>query len=124
MSDVVPYHKECKIRDEKIIDGYLRGLELRQMGTNLPKDIINLLLKYYHYVTDSFNHYNPDFYSLSNENMIATKIVRFGEVTIYGSISIPSCALTKHQWKFKIHKAHYGNSIAIGIDETKHIRKD
>ena len=112
-------------QDHKIVDGFIRNyLSEQNMNDDcsIPTDIINLIFIFYHIIMeDSFKYYNPDTYTLSNHDM---KITRTGHISsvCYGSFEIPSTYGGIYSWTFKI--LNIGWNIGIGIDETKHIRKD
>ena len=69
MSEVQTLEEYHKIRDEKIIDGYLRNNFVEQ-NNHIPKDIMHLLLMFYHASRkETFKYFNPMIYQLSNDNM-------------------------------------------------------
>ena len=113
-----------RIRDEKTVYGYIRN-SFMSKSHHIPIDIINLCLAFYHIVIrEIFQHYNPANYQLSNDDMTLTNCSQTWTTysVCYGSQSIPSLQdQCIYSWKFKI--LHQRDYIAIGIDETKYLRK-
>ena len=123
MTEVLPIETVNKIRDEKIVYGFVRT-NFINIHNHIPKEIINLCLLFYHIVIrEIFKHYNPDVYQLSSDALTLTNCrIGFNYSTCYGSQCIPS--LDDHSiylWKFEI--LNRSSWIAIGIDETKYLRK-
>ena len=122
MSDALTVDQVYKIRDEKIVDGYIRT-NFTNSNTHFPKEIINLCFKFYHIVIrETFKHYNPNDYQLSNNDMTVSFVDKGGNASIcYGSLCIPSLDSFIYSWKFKILQRT--SHICIGIGETKYVRK-
>ena len=121
MSDVITLEKINMMRDDKIINGYIRNNFVNDYK-HIPQEIINLCLTFYHEITaDIFKHYHQDNYGVSEDNMTVTKC-RGGsfQSLCYGSLCIPSTSKCIHSWRFKI--MHRYSHIAIGIAETKYLR--
>ena len=76
MSDSLSFEEECKIRNDKIVNGYIRTHVYR--NDNAPKDVIDLVLKYYHVLPERFDINNVDTKNImiSNNGLTATKISR------------------------------------------------
>ena len=121
MSDALSIEEVNRIRDEKIVYGYVRSNFITNEN-HIPRDIINLCLTFYHIIIrETFKHYNPRNYDLSNDDMTVTGAVAGSWSICYGSQCIPSSDTCTYSWKFKVKKM--ATYIAIGIDETKYIRK-
>ena len=116
-----------RIRDNKIVEGYIRKKYLSK-SSNIPKDIIDLLYLFYHIVIpETFKHYNSSKYRLESDDMILTRIGtrnRGSDSVVYGSQCISSMNEEIHRWTFKIIKKTLWWYIVFGIDETKHTRKE
>ena len=121
MSDALSIEEVNRIRDEKIVHGYVRNCFMTK--NRIPTDIINLCFIFYHIVIkETFKHYNPGNYQLSNDDQTLTVIANHCWSTCYGSQCISSLDKCSYSWKFKL--LQITSYIAIGIDETKYIRKD
>lgn len=122
MSDAL-FELYCKVRDRKILDGYVREISL-QIQNTVSEDIINILLQYFFLIFESFMYYNDKHYKLSDSCMTITKSMNFAHSTVYGNINIPSHLKLNHKWTFKIHEMAYPDSIGIAIDEISRIRRN
>ena len=121
MSDTLTIDQINKIRDDKIVCGYVRSNFVNN-NVHIPQDIIQLLLSFYHIIIkEVFKHFRSDHYEVTNDGMTVTRIFIFNSLC-YGSICIPSTVKRIYSWKFKIVKN--AQFMAIGIDETKYIRKE
>ena len=119
MSDVLTSVQDWRIKDDKIVNGFVRD-HMAKYNNLIPVDIINLCFRYYHHVPDVFRVYNPANYKLSNNNMTATRISGFS--VCYGQIVIPSLIKIIHKWTFRI--VIRASFMAIGIDDTRYIMKN
>ena len=117
MSDVVSFKHERVLRNELIVRGYIRG----NYCVYFPTDIVAICYHYYE-VKDSFIDYDSNKYKLYRDGCAVQVKSPFYLPTIYGKIAIPSCSAKIHIWTFKIHKMSF--AVSIGIDETRHIRKE
>ena len=107
-----------KYKDQQIVNGYLK-----KRHHDLPNDIINLIFIFYHIIRkEKFKHYNSNNYKVSMDDKTLTKVSRADSVC-YGSANIFSAQSGIFQWTFKILNMGYSTSIAIGIDEISHCRK-
>ena len=103
--------------DRKTVDGYVRLI-----NTGVPIDIIKLIFVFYHIFTkDRFQHINIKNYRLSHKGMVVKQIRDGHDSVCYGGGVISSIVGGIYQWTFKILQSAY--TIAIGIDETRYIRK-
>ena len=113
--------EDSKRRDEKCVHGFVKKHYSSKM-TEIPADIMNLMFLFFHIVfNDTFQHYNPDGYHVSNDGM-DVKRKGPGRSLCYGSECIPSSNKGIYSWKF--HLTKFRGWLAIGIDETKYTRKD
>ena len=115
MSEIVRFASKYEIEDLIIVTGYIRG-----QYSDIPKDIIDLCVKYYHEIKDRFEHYASHHFALSDDKMKILCQAR--RQSIYGYLCIPSCSLSKHEWTFKVSCEYDG--VGIGIDETEYLRRD
>ena len=109
MSDAITCKQELQIRNEKIVYGYLRAYH------DIPKDIMNLCVEYYHVTEEGFIHFNPNNYNVTDDWKVMTKIsndINNTVSTMYGNICIPSWSKTIHKWKFMIH--HFSFYMELG----------
>ena len=125
MSDMVTYAEESRIRNDKIVNGYIRINTVKY--NRIPDDIISICFKYFNQMQEVFNYYNPKYYMVANDHLTVTQIHErngLNYATIYGSIAIPSCSSSIHKWTFRVEPKGRYECIGIGIDETKCIRKN
>ena len=110
-------------RDKVTVNGYIRHYFMNQNNSvDIPQDIINLCFLFYHIIfQDTFKHFNPDNYAISNDGRTLTNKGSFVWSTCYASYCISSLGKCIYSWKFKILQRQ--SFIAIGIDETKYERK-
>ena len=110
-------------KNDMLCTGYARDHNVS--NKHVPDDVINLCLKFYQDLKEKFEHYNPAIYKLSNNDTRVEKMNHSDCSTVYGSLGIISSSPSIHQWTFKMTIPHRScTGIGLGIDETKHIRKD
>ena len=125
MSDAKTFEQLNKAIDEALVYGYVRDKFMsNDADIHIPKDIIELCLKFYHIIQrEIFKNFNPMYFKLSNnDRTVTTSQNLIGGGICYGSLCISSMDAKIYEWTFKIIKRTA--NMAIGIDETKYIRKD
>ena len=111
------FEQQCKVRDIRIMRGYIK---LQQFDYYVPRDIINLCVKYYYDIKEQFQNYNTKYkgsYEISNDDMVITKTSWY-KISIHGNICIPSNSLTKHKWTFRLNKLYACISFGIVINKN------
>eukprot|EP01084_Bolivina_argentea_P203659 347792_1 len=111
------FHSRSQLK--ALVDGYLRSKSRIHYEAMLSLIIVEYLL-----FKEYFEHCNTEKITISDDKMTITNssAKNKGLCTCYGYIKIHSFSRTIHHWKFKIIKQGY--YTAIGIDETKYLRKD
>ena len=74
-----------------MIKGFVRIIYLEKEGidTNIPSDIIDLILLFFHLVAhEKFKHYNYKNYKLSNNDLTLTQIRRGYPSVCYGASEV------------------------------------
>ena len=126
INDTLNFEEINTIRDGKIIHGYIKSNFIKQYN-DIPKDIIDLFFMFYHIVIrEVFKHYNSDHYVLSKNDTTVTK-KDYQCCMCYDSACISSLDVGIYLWRFQIIKlsdTNINHSMAIGIDETRYIRKN
>ena len=117
MSDVLTFQQENEIRDDKIVNGYARSLS-DSANINIPIDIVNLCIEYYHIKIDAFDSNKLGIYHTLSGNVIRHSVHTRGYSTSLLRNMIES---GKHVWKFKIK--NYLGYIQIGIWKTTDTHK-
>ena len=117
-----------KIRDEKIVSGFVRT-EYLSVKMSIPKDILELLYLFYHVIIiETFKHYKKERYKVEKyDTKLSIVPPMYGgdyDAVAYGSQCISSMKKRIHSWSFKIIKKTNMEYIAIGIDETTYKRKN
>ena len=115
MSDVLTYEQECKIRNDKITNGYIRTQIVTEH--TIPTAIIDLCLKYYHILPEAFdiNKTHKDI-EISNDKLTASKKIddEFYPNT-YGTTGIDSNKGGRYQWRIKVERELISGDIMVGI---------
>eukprot|EP01084_Bolivina_argentea_P166737 289438_1 len=110
---------ENEIKDEMIAISFVRNNSIKD--ESVCKNITKIIYTYYHVVMkETFKLCSED-YQISEEGMKLLKMSLNASIA-YGSEVIPSMDGEIYQWSFKIGLNY--RTMAIGIDETKYIRKD
>ena len=105
-----------------LVYGFIHNIQ-KEMDLMIPSPLYLVILSYF-YLTDYFESWNKEIYSLKNNNKIIKCIERRTYSSIYGNIEILSTEIEKRWiWTFKINK-NIGGSIWIGISSSYTIDQD
>ena len=118
MSDVMD---KWILRSEKILYGYIRTRVF--MVDEIPRDIKNLCVQYYH-IEERWNIKKVhESIELSNDAMTATKTGLERYRSVYGSVGIDSKQRLKYQWKLTVTKRALDSIIGIGANPDINIKR-
>ena len=123
MSDVLSFEQECKILNEKIVNGFVRTHVMT--NNHIPNEIIDLCFKYYHDLPERFNIIKcHKGIILSNDGLTATRqsTTYYDYPIVYGTVGINSKDRCKYQWTLTITKRVSDSLIGISTkDKTDKI---
>ena len=110
-----------KYIDELLVYGYLR--EGRHIEINIPEDIMNICLQWYHIKSYLFKAGKSCIISEDGSKVTYSEKDTLGvsSNSCYGSVSMPSISKREIEYKYKIkflqpHRQFY---LAIGIDDAQ-----
>ena len=98
MSELLTIAHQGRIHDEKIVYGYIRNNNLSDI--NIPIDIINLFISYYHIERDQYSDNRSHCHTVNGD------IIKHTEEHAKWSTSVLKRAISRgsYCWKFRILK--------------------
>ena len=104
-----------------LVDGYICLVVYDNERHCIYEESLSLLIVEYLSLREYFEHYNTEKIRVNEARDTIIKLTD-GLACSYGVIKIPSLEKFIHRWTFKVHAQN--SFTAIGIDETKYLRKD
>ena len=113
MSDVLTYRERIKLNDELTVYGYSRKIEMDILApsenyNNIPLEIIELCIKYYHIVPDRFdpdlNDPNKMLLKITDDKVLAASADKPAGGGVYNAFLTNTMDSGCHHWKFKLTK--------------------
>lgn len=108
MSHIVSFQEQCRMNDEITVYGYVRN---NKCHNDIPVDIINLCVKYYHMNTDQFDsEHIGHCHELSADGATITHTTQSHDWSTTILKNVISDGI--YEWKFKVIKT---GAIMVGI---------
>ncbi len=111
-------------RLQKIVDGYIR-YNIYETEENEYEEMLSRIIIEYLMLKEYFKYCNAEKIRIDENKMKITRLKPGSYKTMstcYGAIQIPSMDKSVHHWKFIVHGDD--KYVAIGIDDTQHLRFD